>query len=80
MNVDEGIDTFSCQDFTPVFLDELLKNNTTTNFTMEAEEACGSNTVCLFDALATQNIAIGQSTRDEQQLTDNVIAQVGTLN
>lgn len=79
MNVDEGIDTFSCQDFTPVFFDELL-NNTDDNFTMEAREACGSNTVCLFDALATQNIAIGQSTRDEQQLTDNVIAQVGTLN
>ena len=78
MNVDEGIDTFSCQDFTPVFLNELMSNDD--NFTMEAREACGSNTVCLFDALATQNIAIGQSTRDEQQLTDNVIAQVGTLN
>ncbi|XP_046854018.1 mucin-like protein [Xenia sp. Carnegie-2017] len=77
MNVDEGINTFSCQNFTPAFFDELENNNT--NFTMEAREACGSNTFCLFDALATQNIAIGQSTRDEQRLTDNVIAQVENI-
>ena len=78
MNVDEGIDTFSCQNFTPAFFDEL--DNNTDNFTLEARIACGSNIFCLFDALATQNIAIGQSTREEQQLTDSIIAQVGTLN
>ncbi|XP_033098103.1 uncharacterized protein LOC117102007 [Anneissia japonica] len=64
-------DDFNDKSFRPTFLDD-LKANADADLLQQATDVCGSNTECLFDALATKNIEVGMNTKttDEDNIND----------
>ena len=49
--------------YQPKFLDDLLMSFENTTFLSDATALCGGDTECLFDALATRDLVIGENTR-----------------
>uniref|UniRef100_A0A1X7ULL6 Deleted in malignant brain tumors 1 protein n=1 Tax=Amphimedon queenslandica TaxID=400682 RepID=A0A1X7ULL6_AMPQE len=58
-----GWHTFYKPDFVPLFEVEFRNQE----FEEEAQEACGEDQYCLFDAAATNNIAIGIATKETEE-------------
>ncbi|XP_071948055.1 uncharacterized protein [Antedon mediterranea] len=48
--------------FVPAFTDELL-NEVQKDFLLDVQEACGNSKECLYDALVTENLAVGVNTK-----------------
>ena len=60
-----GLSWSSYQDFAfqPVFLGDLLVNFDNSTFLNDTYMVCGDDQQCLFDALATRNLMVGENTR-----------------
>ena len=64
--------------FIPLFLDELIRDANQT-FLEESRQMCGDNSICLFDALATQDLAVGQSTMSKDAENQENAKQLGEI-
>ena len=58
----ETASTFAIPDFLPMFGDNITWQNDTIR--KQAEEACGSDNECLFDVASTNDLTVGQATKD----------------
>ncbi|XP_071944594.1 uncharacterized protein [Antedon mediterranea] len=67
---------FNDESFQPLFLDE-LKATADSQLLQEAEDRCGLNRQCLFDALATKNVDIGVNSKltDETNLENEMVLE-----
>ncbi|XP_071948053.1 uncharacterized protein [Antedon mediterranea] len=62
----QSFSDFNDPDFQPVFLD-VLQSDADPTFLQQAEDTCEGNKECLFDALATNSLEIGMSTRNTEE-------------
>ncbi|XP_067053673.1 fibrillin-2-like isoform X3 [Acropora muricata] len=58
----ETASTFAIPDFLPMFGDNITWQNDTIR--KQAEDVCGSDNECLFDVASTNDLALGQATKD----------------
>ena len=65
---------FSHSDHDPLFLDEVVAS--ADNATL-VTDACGQNAQCIYDAMQTDNIAVGLNTLDTMQQNENIQIQAG---
>ena len=78
-NIDDDAGSLRCPDgYVPVFSDEALDSLDAATRS-EAEALCGNDVTCLFDAAATGDLAIGQSTLSENTELTNEISELGTI-
>ena len=77
--IDDNEPIFRCPDgYVPVFATEAL-NSLNETFRLQAEELCGNDFTCLFDAAGTGQLSIGQSTLTENTELSNEISELGKI-
>ena len=78
-NIDDDEESFRCPvGYIPVFSDEALRSLNETTL-RAAEAVCGNDVTCLFDAAATGNLAIAQSTLSENAELTNEVNDLGKI-
>jgi len=55
------VDSFSFPDFVPMFADNITWHNN--SLKVKAEEECGDDHECLFDAASTNDLSVGMVTK-----------------
>ena len=58
----ESVDTFANASFVPMFVENIKWADNATK--LAAEQACGDDAVCLFDAASTNDVSIGTNSKD----------------
>ena len=58
----ENVSTFANASFRPMFVENI--NWTDNAIKLAAEQACGGDAVCLFDAASTNDVSIGTNSKD----------------
>lgn len=73
----ESVDTYKNTSYTPLFADEIIRQFQNSTIYQKALAVCGSNLVCLYDALATNNTAIGEASLKTSKKLENETKQLG---